>query len=130
MPTTRVIGQQLHGFCSSLRSAISPISKFLVILYHFCLSWRLPKNSLHRLDQNLFTICSTRLHRFWVYKSGDSNLPGGCMTTLDFIDNKLEGDKSKKLVTSLMVSTVPDSPHMTSCWWVSFPKNPISPMSF
>ena len=52
------------------------------------------------------------------------------MATLDFIDNKLEGDKSKELVTSLMVSTVPDSSHMTSCWWVSFPKNPISPMSF
>ena len=28
------------------------------------------------------------------------------MTTLDFIVNKLEGDKAKGLVTSLMVSTL------------------------
>ena len=40
VPTTQAVDQQLCGCCSSLSSTMSPIWKFLVILFHFCLSWR------------------------------------------------------------------------------------------
>ena len=56
----------------------------------------------------------THLHRFWVYKSGNSNLPGDGITTLDFIVNKLEGVKAKGLVTLLMVSIVSVLEFMTA----------------
>ena len=74
----------------------------------------LPKNSLCHLDQNLFTMSCTHLHRFWVYKSGNSNLPGDGITTLDFIVNKLEGVKAKGLVMLLMVSIVSVLEFMTA----------------
>ena len=67
--TTQAIGQLLYGCRSSLRSTMCPTWRFLVILFHFCLSCNVPKKSLCHC-QNSFTMCCTHLHCFQVYKSG------------------------------------------------------------
>ena len=98
-------GHWLLG-ASSLSNAVSLILKFRFLVVHFCLSWRVWTNSLHRLHQNSLVICCNLLHLYLKYKSGLWKTLGGGITTFDLLVNKLFGDKGLKPCPSLFVSTV------------------------
>ena len=97
VPTTRAIGQLLHGCCTSLGSTMSPTWFYFISAF----LGGYPK-ILMPFGPNSFTICCTHLQRFQVNKFRYLNLS---RRWHDNILNKLE-DKAKGLVTSLMVSTL------------------------
>ena len=69
---------------SSRTKTISPISKFCLVWFHFCLVWNVPSTSfLHRV-QTSSDKCWTRRCCFLQYMSSFWEVPGGGMTTLVF----------------------------------------------
>ena len=80
--------------------------KFLLVFVHFFLSWSDYKNSFLQWHQNSFTMCWTHIHLLLLYKSGLEKSPGGSKIIFDFTAKRLDGDRSKLLVRSLMWSVV------------------------
>ena len=91
---------------ASCKITISPTFKFLLVFVHFFLSWSDCKNSFLQQHQNSFTMCWSHLHLLLLYKSGLKKSPGGSKIIFDFTAKRLDGDRSKLLVRSLMWSVV------------------------
>ena len=81
-PITFAIGYWLQ-LASVSSSLLSPFWNFLYLLFHFGRVWRLHRNSLRNLFQNLFVICWMCPHLL-VNLSAFTNWPGSGNTILDF----------------------------------------------
>ena len=91
---------------ASCKITISPTFKFLLVLFHFFLSWSDCKNSLLQQHQNSFTMCWTHLHLLQLYKSSLKKSPGGGKIIFDFMVKGFDGERGKLLVGSLILSVV------------------------
>ena len=80
--------------------------KFLLVFAHFFLSWSDCKNSFLQRHQNSFNMYWNHLHLLLLYKLGLEKSPGGSKIIFDFTVQRLDGDRSKLLVRSLMWSVV------------------------
>ena len=103
---TLYICQSFLMVFASCKITISPTFKFLLVFVQFFLSWSDCKNSFLQWHQNSFTMCWTHLHLLLLYKSGLEKSPGGSKIISDFTAKRLDGDRSKLLVRSLMWSVV------------------------
>ena len=82
-PTILAIGHWFR-WQSSFHQTISPTTRFCILFFHTCLTYRLWINPFLHLLQNSQVICCTCCHLLFEYASGLLNSPGGGLTTSVF----------------------------------------------
>ena len=109
LASTPIILANCHWLCwqyCSFNIKMSPNSKFLLLSFHFCLVYKLCRNSFLHLYQNSSALCCMHFHLLLEYRSGFVKTSGGGMAISVFIVNRLLGESGIWLLVSLKVSTV------------------------